>query len=886
MYSIRNSFRPIVLTLLLLLLSAAPVPAKKKKAADGNEDPSAPAVAVSEWLLLGPAPRALPAFHDAEERGLDLDGLLEAQLLPWRGTEPSPGGEVGWFGGSTLRWARRGGERLELKAPNRDRPAVAWVASWIESPRFQKVELELHGAHRRQLWIGRESVASGRDGVKGTALLTRGRHRVWVKTVFDPDSEEDWELGLDLRAVADDDGDEEAGSEQQPAAALPELRSGILAKRGVEMRDITDAPTVGSLALEPSGRRAAMTVRRIVPGTHDSESWLELRDVADGRLLESWRGRGGARSVAWSPDGGTLSFVRSSVAKEGGSDLMLMDVDTRQVVSLLEGVEDFGSYRWAPDSKSLIFSTRYEEKPFEKGVKLLEGLRDRWGSFRTKSLLHQVHVADGLRRQLTAGAETTSLTAIAPDASKLLFTRSLDDYTRRPYTTTELWELDLRTLEPRKVRDFVWVGGMEYSPDGRRLLVQGAPSAFGSVGENVGSGLVSNSYDSQLYIWDPATDDVEAITRDFGPAVSTAAWSRADGKIYLVADDRDFTRLYRYDPATQRFETLDTTVDSFGSLTVADEAPIALGTGTSAWVPQQLIAVNLDDGRARRLPHPGADWWDEVEMGSLKRWTFTASNGTEIEGRVYMPADFDPSKKYPLIVYYYGGTSPVGRDFGGRYPKEWWAAQGYVVYVLQPSGATGFGQEFSARHVNDWGKTSSEEIIEGTRKFLEAHPFIDRDGVGCIGASYGGFMTMLLSTKTDLFAGAVAHAGISSIASYWGEGYWGYLYSSVATADSFPWNRPDVYVDQSPLFRADQNRVPILLTHGVDDTNVPVGESDQFYIALKLLGKEVEYLQVEGEDHWILDHERRHLWSKSIVAWFDKRLKKDPSWWDALYGDD
>ena len=104
----------------------------------------------------------------------------------------------------------------------------------------------------------------------------------------------------------------------------------------------------------------------------------------------------------------------------------------------------------------------------------------------------------------------------------------------------------------------------------------------------------------------------------------------------------------------------------------------------------------------------------------------------------------------------------------------------------------------------------------------------------------------------------------------------------MATAEAFPWNRPDVYVDQSPLFRADKVTTPILLTHGASDTNVPRGESDQFYIALKLLGAPVEYIRVLGQDHWILDHDKRVLWSESIVAWFDRWLKDQPEWWNEL----
>lgn len=223
------------------------------------------------------------------------------------------------------------------------------------------------------------------------------------------------------------------------------------------------------------------------------------------------------------------------------------------------------------------------------------------------------------------------------------------------------------------------------------------------------------------------------------------------------------------------------------------------------------------------------------------------------------------------------------RDFGGRYPKNLYAAQGYVVYVLQPSGAVGFGQKFSSLHVNDWGIRVAEEIIGGVKKFLAAHPFVDSKRVGCIGASYGGFMTMLLLTRTDIFSAGIAHAGISSISSYWGEGYWGYGYSAIATANSFPWNRKGIYVNQSPLFHADKITTPLLLLHGSADTNVPPGESTQLYTALKILGREAEYIQILGENHHIMTYNQRIIWTKTILAWFDKWLRNQPEWWNDLY---
>jgi len=236
-----------------------------------------------------------------------------------------------------------------------------------------------------------------------------------------------------------------------------------------------------------------------------------------------------------------------------------------------------------------------------------------------------------------------------------------------------------------------------------------------------------------------------------------------------------------------------------------------------------------------------------------------------------------------LLVYYYGGTVPTSRDFGGRYPKNLFAAMGYIVYDLQPSGAIGYGQDFSALHVNGWGKENARDIIEGTKKFIKAHPQVNSNAVGCLGASYGGYMTMWLQTQTNIFTTAIAHAGISDISSYWGQGYWGYLYSSVASANSFPWNNKKLYVDRSPLFNADKIHTPMLLIQGTADTNVPTGESIQLYTALKLLGRPVKFVEIKGQNHHIVDYNKRILWQKTIFAWLAKYLKDQPQWWNEMY---
>ena len=372
---------------------------------------------------------------------------------------------------------------------------------------------------------------------------------------------------------------------------------------------------------------------------------------------------------------------------------------------------------------------------------------------------------------------------------------------------------------------------------------------------------------------DLATKKVQAITRDFNPTVSPVQWNRVDGCIYFDTTDGDCRHIYRYVPKTGGFEMLPLEEDVITSFTLANDNPVVaayVGGGNTS----TGVAYTYDTKKkvSTLLANPMKPVLDKIELGQMEEWNFTASDGTEIKGMICLPPSFDPNKKYPLIVYYYGGTTPTTRGITSPYCAQLFASRDYVVYVIQPSGAIGYGQEFSARHVNAWGERTADEIIEGTKKFCAAHPFVNDKRIGCLGASYGGFMTMYLQTKTDMFAAAASHAGISNVTSYWGEGYWGYSYNSVAAADSYPWNNPDLFTKHGALFNADKINTPLLLLHGTVDTNVPIGESIQLYNALKILGKPVEFITVDGENHFVLDYAKRELWHNSIMAWFARWL--------------
>ncbi len=354
--------------------------------------------------------------------------------------------------------------------------------------------------------------------------------------------------------------------------------------------------------------------------------------------------------------------------------------------------------------------------------------------------------------------------------------------------------------------------------------------------------------------------------------------------IYARCTDTQYANVYRLKPGkgAPHWEKIDTGFGVTNEIALPRAGRTAVARGSDATVPNQVRTVDLKGGKPRLLLDPGARNWADVVFGKSEPWPATLPGGEVLDGRIWYPPHFDPARTYPVIVYYYGGTSPIDVSFGGRYPKNVWAGEGYVVYVPEPSGATGYGQEFAARHVNDWGQRTAKEVIEGTKAFLAAHPWADADHVACMGASYGGFLTEYVITQTDIFAAAVSHAGISSISSYWGEGLWGYDYGARALANAFPWSDRDLYVQQSALFNADKIHTPLLLVQGDSDTNVPIGESDQLFTALKLLGRPVEYVQIKGQDHWILDHDQRIVWNDTILAFLARYLKERPAWWEAV----
>ncbi|MBN2400281.1 MAG: S9 family peptidase [Candidatus Aminicenantes bacterium] len=815
---------------------------------------------VDQWLVLGPAEiladgAALPAGKSA---ALDYDFLEPARLRPMAG---SP---VQWSTRRQFYW-QTGPARFSGAAGIQ----AVYIAIYLESWRWLQAELTLEADFPLRVYLDgtvlAQAASTGTDAGKNNYLLTmaNGKHLLLLKGI--------------LPAGAGISHSLQAGLANLPAFHADPVTLSLAPDRRSGMEDVLNTVNITEVHLSPDGNLVAVALSQLPAGGTENVKWLEILETQKGNRVFTSQGFGTISHFQWLKDSRSFSFGRSN--KEL-TDLCIFDLDRRVCRTILAGIKSFSSCWWASDNSFLVYATAVEAEK-DKAFHYVKKLDDRTRFPEQRQALTLFFPESGVRQPLANSSDNFSQVRISPDGRRLLLAAYSEDVRVRPYHKYTLVLFSLTDGRREQILADPWIEDFLWSPDGKKLLLLGGPSAFAGLGSTLAAGVVPNDFDGQAYSFDLKTRKAEALSRRFAPAIGSAFWQRG-GSIYFKVTDNDHARLYRCAPAEKKFKRLATGVDAVESVSYSMAKKVVY-SGSGLGMPQKLFLLNLDSGNSRMLKDYNPSQFAAVRFGQTENWTFKTQEGKTLGGYICFPPAFNPSRLYPCIINYYGGTSPIGRNFGGRYPKDWYAANGYIVCVLQPSGAIGYGQEFSSIHVNDWGEITSAEIIRGVQELLRTHPYIDNRRVGAIGASYGGFMTQILASKSEMFAALVSHAGISSLSSYWGTGDWGYSYSGVASANSFPWNRKDIYVGKSPLFMAERIKNPLLLLHGEDDNNVPPGESYQMFAALKLLGKEVALVTFPGQQHFILTPAQRVRWLQTIMAWFDRWLKGQGEWWKELY---
>lgn len=583
----------------------------------------------------------------------------------------------------------------------------------------------------------------------------------------------------------------------------------------------------------------------------------------------------------WMPRTSRTYFDR--LGRDGSRELVTVNPADGSETVIASGIPE-GSYTMAPTEDFLIYSIKEEgPKELDSDVHQILNPEDRLKGWRTRYSLARYDLDTGVMQPLTYGYRNVSLNDISRDGRRVLFMTTTPRFTKRPTSLFSLYDLDLTTM---KVDTLVnldgFLTGAQYSPDGSQVLLSGSPEVLNRLGCRLPPESIPSMIENELYIMDLPSKQVRPMTADFDPNVQDYQWNPGDGMIYFKAEEGDRYSVFRLDPKSGKFFKLPIPEDYVSNFAIADYAPFGAAVGQGAESAGGAYTFDTKKWKMNLFDRPMDQQLADVDLPSCTEWYYINAKGDSIQCRYYLPADFDPAKQYPVIVNYYGGCSPTSRYFGGHYPHQLYASLGYIALVINPSGATGYGQEFASRHVKTAGQGVADDIIGAVTEFAK-NPWVNEKKIGCVGASYGGFMTQYLQTVSDIFAAAVSHAGISDHTSYWGEGDWGYSYSETSMGDAYPWTDPDLYVKQSPLYNADKVHTPLLFLHGSIDNNVPIGESIQMFNALSLLGRPTAFVVIDGEQHGIMDLAKRLRWQQTMLAWFSKYLQDNPDWWEALY---
>jgi len=825
---------------------------------------------IERWLVLGPAPAAAP-FGNAR-----TDSALMAtwRLSPNAGW-PADGTPAPVPNGTTMRW--KAGDAAATPE------TMLHAAAYISSDRWQRASLAVAGADRggRRLWL------DGKRVTGDSVTLTRGKHFLLVQRLT------------------------RAGSAAAPLTVTltPATPGGSLAasldpRHAPTWKELNAIQTVSDVALDPSGSRVALVMR-----TQDAEgdrvtSWLEVRDAAaartgtgGGKLLAELRA-GGPSSPAWSTDGKLLAFaVATDRSETPGRDLWIWDATTAASRRLLraESIDDIVG--WSPDGEWIYYTGRERAsapnppKPGE--MRRLTEVWQRGGFSEEKVHLYAASLSQGIRTTLVGdSAVGVAGAALSPDGKTIVFSRSVSNAEARPWLKAELWALDVATLATRRLleltrQSFSAPGSFAFSPDSRAVAFCASAKELEEREDPA-----FNVYESELYATSLDRPALVHLSAGFAPSVgaglgcSRLVWSAKDGRLYAPVDAGARTLLARTArPVTSALEktTLETvpmTAETMSAFDVRAGVMVAAVEGPTT--PPVVQRIDLATGAAAVVAAPNDSALAANAMPTWKPWSFRNTRGEDIEAWYWLPPAFDSTAKHPMIVHYYGGTLPMKKNFEKR--LLWFAANGYVVLMMNPAGAPGYGQKFSNYHANDWGFPAASDIIEGTEKFVAAHRYVDGARVGNFGHSYGGFMTMHLHTRTPIFRTGISLAGISNIANYWGAGNSGYSYTDGTCPGCYPWNRKDIYVDRSPLFSAEKIKAPMLLIHGTSDDNVVPTESEQMFTALRMLGREAELVRVQGENHGINSRPSVEEGRDSaMLDWFDKYLRDQPAAWAARW---
>jgi dipeptidyl aminopeptidase/acylaminoacyl peptidase len=658
------------------------------------------------------------------------------------------------------------------------------------------------------------------------------------------------------------------------------------AAKPLTINDLLKLRRVGDPQLSPDGRWVAYTISDLNMEANRRVTQIYLVSVDGGEPKQLTNAQQSSSGPRWSPDGKRLAFVS---ARDGVPQVWTIDVATNEQKKITNIPTGAGDPVWSPDGRMIAFVSdiypdcatddcnRKRDEQAESSkvkAKIADRLLYRhWVSWKEGKRTHVfiASVETGAARDVTPGdydAPPFSLGgppdyAFSPDSKELVFARNTDKV-EATSTNGDLFIVPVTGGEAQRITGKNLAADLSpvYSPDGRFIAYRAQARA----------GFESDRW--QLMLYDRKSGQTRSLTEKLDTSVESITFAPDGQKIYLTGLERGRQLVYSVPTAGGEVVKLITDGANDDVKVSPDGKTIIFSRSTSV-MPTELFRANADGTGVVQLTKTNESSLAPFALRAAEELTWEGGGGTKVSGYVIKPANFNPSKKYPMIVLIHGGPQGAWQDnWGYRWNPQAFASQGYVVFMPNPRGSTGFGQQFVDEISGDWGGKAYTDIMNGVAHVLGLG-YVDKERLGAAGGSYGGYMVNWIEGHNDdprfQFKALVSHAGIFNLASMYGATE--ELWFTDWEFKGAPWDNPEMYARWSPSMFVKNFKTPMLVIHGELDYRVPVGEGLQIFTALQRRGVESKLLYFPDEGHWILKPQNSVLWYNTVLDWFGKYLK-------------
>ncbi len=669
--------------------------------------------------------------------------------------------------------------------------------------------------------------------------------------------------------------------------------------------DLVKIKRVGDPQLSPDGKTVAFTIGDVDKAANKTLTQIYTVSIDGSNLRQITKGEKSSSSPRWSPDGKKLAFTT-------GGQIWTMDADgddKKQITKISTGA---GNPVWSPNGRWLAFNSdvypecndndecnaKEDEKADKSKVKAIvtERLLYRhWVEWRDRKRSHVFVIKSdgGEATDMTPGdfdsppyaAGTGVDYAFSPDSQDIAVLRNPDKI-EAISTNSDLYIVRVPTPS-RKTIKMLWADGSVknitetnkgydvsplYTPDGKYILYRSQKR----------EGFEADRWRIMRYT--RKTGETKELTIGFDQQVDEMILSPDGETIYFTANTRGKEPIYSVPLEPNFMLRIATHVKLvegdgfFSNLNITPDGKNFVYVASSISSPAEIYCSRIgvpfgltEGGKLINLSHANAD----LNLAKAEETEWKGALNAKVHGFIVKPANFDASKKYPLIVLIHGGPQGAWNDnWGYRWNPQMFAGQGYVVFMPNQRGSTGYGQKFVDEVSADWGGKAFTDIMNGTAEVIKL-PYVDKSRIGAAGASYGGYMVdWILGHNTDprfKFKALVSHAGVYN------------LESMAATTEELwfvnwefkgmPWQNKVNYEKWSPHKFAANFKTPTLVTQGEIDYRVPVDQSLQLFTALQLNGTDSKLVIIPDEGHWILKPQNSEFWYGQVFDWLGKYLK-------------